>query len=335
MRRFVPPVMIICVAAFAWLIIYNSQAGRPQAAATAFPTPVVTPLAGATPTAALAADSACGGRICPDPTRTPTISPTPVDPANLPTVAGDAQPFVVAGDWRLVLNEEFNGSALNTRIWQPNWFGHSLTSVTQYINSEEGQCFDPAQLKVGDGELAISAIEKVCPDTAGESAGLGVTSGMINSYPRFTFTYGVAEARIWVNGPDETHCNNWVSFWLNGMPVDGRQEYDVAECLEGSLNFHLNPQNVYGGSNSGPISGGWHVFSIDWEPSGATVWYDQAQVGTITDNVYTEPMYIIVENAVRDNPSTVLPDTMRIDYIRVWQGTPQAADMTSVPGNAP
>jgi beta-glucanase (GH16 family) len=249
----------------------------------------------------------------------PTPSPTPADPANLPTVPGGFQPYAVSGSWRLVLNDNFEGTALDTGVWQPNWFGDTLTSVTQYVNSLEGQCFDPAQLRVANGSLNITAVRKDCPDTSGKSAGFPITSGMINSYKKFSFVYGVAEARMWVEGPDENHCNNWASFWLNGMPGDGRQEYDIAECLGGQFEFHLNPQNVFGGSSTSEIANGWHVFSIEWMPDGVTVFYDRTLIGSINDDVYSKPMYLIVENAVAADGESVVPTTMRVDYIRVWQ----------------
>lgn len=268
-------------------------------------------------------------------TPAPSATPKPLDPANLPTVPGYAKPYAVPGSWRLVMAEEFWGYSLNTRLWQPNWFGETTSSVTQYINSEEGQCFDPGQVRVSNGELDITAINKTCPSTAGASAGFPVTSGMVSSYPRFMFTYGVAEVRMWVAGPDETHCNNWVSFWLNGAPSDSRQEYDVAECRGGQFSFFLNPQNLFGGESTGPIARGWHVFSIDWEPSGATVYYDKTAVGTITQNVYSQPMYVIIENAVQasDRDTNVVPNLLRVDYVRVWQGTP--ATPTPAPSVTP
>jgi len=303
----------------------------PTATSTAMPTET----ASASPTHTATPTSTSSPSATPTHTAVPTITPSPsAAPTNTPTAAQPSgpsagcpnAPFAVGGRWNRILCDGFDGTSLDTSVWQPNWFGATLTSVTQFVNSTERQCFDPAQLTVAGGELDIAAIHQTCPSTAGASAGFSTTSGIISSYPRFTFTYGLAEIRMWVTGPDENHCHNWDSFWLNGEPAgpsavggSGREEYDVAECLGGSFDFHLNPGSVFGGSSSGPISNGWHVFSIDWEPSGATVYYDHTKIGTIAQRVYAAPMYLIVENAIHDSGTVVVPDTMRIDTIAVWQ----------------
>ena len=228
-------------------------------------------------------------------------------------------PIGIPGSWRMVFDDEFSGSSLDLTKWEPNWFGATSTSVTQYVNSLENECYDPANLNEANGELDLNVKAKKCPASAGKSAGKPYTSALIDSHTHFTFTYGVAETRMWVGGSDANHCNNWDAFWLNGLPVSGREEYDVAECLGGLFNFHLNPANIYGGSNTAAISKGWHVFSIDWEPTGATVYYDAVKVGTISKSVYKKPMYIIVQLAIHNSGKVVVPDSMRIDYVRVWQ----------------
>ena len=244
----------------------------------------------------------------------------PGNPPPPPTTPGAPSPVVVPGTWNLIWQDEFNGTSLDLTKWQPNWFGATNTSVTQYINSAEGQCFDPANVSEGNGELDLNLIAKTCPTSAGKSAGMPYTGSMISSRTHFTFTYGVVETRMWVNGSDQTRCNNWDSFWLNGLTVAGREEYDIAECLGNSFNFHLNPGSIFGGSNkSTPISNGWHLFTMDWEPTGATVYYDSTLIGTITKSVYTAPMYILYENATHGTTNVVAPDVMRIDYVRVWQ----------------
>ena len=227
---------------------------------------------------------------------------------------------MVPGTWNLIWQDEFSGSSLDLTKWEPGWFYQNGNPYTQYINSEEGQCFSSDNISEGNGELTLKLIAKVCPSSAGKSANLPYTGAAITSRPHFTFTYGVVETRMWVNGSDDTRCNNWDSFWLNGMPVSGREEYDVAECLGNFFAFHLNPGSTSGGSNkTASVSNGWHLFTIDWEPSGATVYYDSNKIGTITKTPYTSPMYIIYENATHGTTNVVAPDVMRIDYVRVWQ----------------
>jgi len=234
--------------------------------------------------------------------------------------AAQPVPYAFPGTWHLIWSDEFNGKSLDLTKWQPNWFGATNTSITQGVDSSEGQCFDPANVHEGNGMLQLKLIRKTCPSTAGTAAGKPFTGSMINSRPHFTFTYGVVETRMWVNGSTNTRCNNWDNFWIDGLPGPNREEYDVVECLGNTFAFHLNPGSTVGGRNTtAPISNGWHIFSVDWQPTGATVYYDKVKIGTITKTPYTAPMYIMYENATHGTSNVVAPDVMRIDYVRVWQ----------------
>ena len=279
----------------------------------------------------------------PTPTRTPTPRSTTTtnSAASAPAAASSSQtqnvnPTYVPGNWKLVFNDEFSGSSIDLSKWEPNWFGSSPTSITQGIASSEGQCHDPAELSFpGDGTLHMNLEQKACPSGIGRGSNMPYHGSVITTRPHFDFTYGVVEARMWVNGSDANHCNNWDAFWINGQPVSGREEYDIAECLGNKFAFHLNPGSVFGGQNSGAISNGWHVFTLDWEPSGATVYYDAQKVGTISQNVYQQPMYIIFQNATHGTNNVTAPDTMKIDYVRVWQsGSGSNQTTVSNPGGS-
>ena len=67
-----------------------------------------------------------------------------------------------------------------------------------------------------------------------------------------------------------------------------------------------------------PGTGGWHRFAVDWAPGRMTYYYDGRRVGTVTSGVSNRPHYLILNLGV-SRPNVLVPQTMQVDYVRVWQ----------------
>jgi beta-glucanase (GH16 family) len=219
-----------------------------------------------------------------------------------------------SGTWKLTFEDEFSGSSLDTARWSTGWLA---SGITQPVNPEELECYDPAQVTVVNGELDLKAIGK------SESCG-GATrpyaSGMVNSNGKYNFTYGYTEARLWTDGT--TQISDWPAFWSDGQnwPADG--EIDTLEGLSGQACWHFHDTGgASGGCAAGNYAGGWHTFGADWEPNSITFYYDGVQVGRITAGVTSSPMYLILNLAVDSTYGgpIQIPGTLRVDYVRVWQ----------------
>ena len=208
--------------------------------------------------------------------------------------------------------DEFNAPTLDTSKWTTGWQGG-----TAPVNSNELQCYDPAQVALTNGELDLNLIAK--PETCGGQT-RPYASAMITTQGKFNYTYGYLEARAWVSGT--TTITNWPAIWTDGQnwPQDG--ELDIMEGLSGQACWHFHdPQGGPGGCSSATYTGGWHTYGADWEPGTVTYYYDGTPVGTITTGITTSPMYIILNLATDNTNSGPLqtPATLRIDYIRLWQ----------------
>jgi beta-glucanase (GH16 family) len=266
------------------------------------------------------------------PVVTPVVTPAPVptlaatgsgpvsgEPAPLPASAG---PLGDPGSWNLAFDDEFNGTSLNTAVWNTGWLS---SGVTGPMNTEEEECYGPGQDVEANGELDINmtaAPQTGCAMNGGNSPAVNepYLSGMINTRGTFSYTYGYIETRVWLPGSTGAGLD-WPAVWEVGNPAPADGEIDVVEGLGGQAcwHFHDPSETGYGGC-SGVYAGGWHTFGADWEPGSVTWYYDGAKVGVETTNITGDPMYIIADLAA-DNTygGPAGAGTMKIDYIRVWQ----------------
>ncbi len=239
----------------------------------------------------------------PAPTPTPGPAPSSVAPP-----AGDP------GSWRLIFDDEFSGTSLNTAKWSAGWFG---SGITQPLTPAELECFDPAQVSVGSGELDLAMIAK--PESCGGKT-RPYASGIVTTNGKFSYTYGFMEARVWVPGTGGV-IPDWPDVWTDGRnwPADG--EIDIMEGLSGQACWHFHyPGGGPGDCSNASFTGGWHTFGADWEPGVITYYYDGTRVGTIKSGVTAAPMYLILSLAADTvNGGPVQPATIRFDYVHVWQ----------------
>ncbi|WP_210503455.1 glycoside hydrolase family 16 protein [Nocardioides xinjiangensis] len=259
----------------------------------------------------------------------------PAEPAR-PAVAqprsSAAQPFGVRGGWRLVFRDEFRGTRLDLDKWRPNWLAGSDRVITKPVNSAELAAYDPRQVRVAKGSLRLRAVRRDTTDNRGRS--YRYASGLVESFHDYQFSYGYAEARIFLKANtdpslgDVGSCGpNWPAFWLNGKdhPEDG--EIDVMECLsEDDVAWHYHWGE---GSNGGypdrwsgrmPGGGGWHTFGVNWERDRLTFYYDGRKVGTQRAGVTGSPHYLILNNGL-SGTAIKTPSTLKVDYVRVWKPT--------------
>ena len=222
-------------------------------------------------------------------------------------------PLGGSGTWKLALGDEFNGSALNTSIWSTGWFGSGITGG---VTPQELQCYDPQQVVVGSGELDLNLIAKQ-ETCAGHSR--PYASGMVTTNGKFSYTYGFLEIRAWLPSRGG-RIVDWPGLWADGQNWPTTGELDVLEGLSGSACWHFHdPMGGPGGCTSKTFTGGWHTFGADWEPGHVTYYYDGKAVGSITSGITSAPMYLILGLGTDPRAAILVPSSLRIAYVRVWQ----------------
>ena len=241
-------------------------------------------------------------------------------------------------DYQLVWEDDFEGPAgqmPDEANWNFDIGGHGWGN-----NQLEHNTARPENAGIdGQGNLVITAREE-------SYQGNTYTSARIQSMGKVAYRYGRIEARI--NLPEGQGI--WPAFWLlgsnflsAGWPDCG--EIDIMEyrgqdpaVLHGTVHGPgYSGGNGIGDSTSvsGGMAGNWHTYAIEWEP-GEIRWlvndfeYHRLTPADIPSGapwVFDQPFFIILNVAIggwfAGNPdaSTVFPQQMLVDYVRVYQDT--------------
>jgi beta-glucanase (GH16 family) len=231
----------------------------------------------------------------------------------------------------LIWSEEFDGPAgspVDPDIWQPEVGGHGWGNeeLQYYTEGTENASLD------GAGNLAIVV----------RRSDSQYTSARLVSKDRVAFTYGLVQARIKL----PTGRGIWPAFWMLGQNID---EVGWPQCGEIDVmeNVGQSPGVVHGTVHGPGYSGSsgvtaWHdggrslagdfrVYSVDWERDRIRWFLDDELYSTVTPAdlrgnpwVFDHDFFLLVNVAVggtlpgNPDPSVIFPQTMLIDYIRVY-----------------
>ncbi|WP_234313795.1 family 16 glycosylhydrolase [Streptomyces sp. NBRC 109706] len=249
----------------------------------------------------------------------------------------------------LVFSDEFDGPA-NSTVDPSKWTSDPGTAQ----NNELQVYTEDANTRMdGEGNLVIEARREetpgtTCPvDPLSGSTTCQYTSGRINTYGKFDFTYGRVEARIQV--PEGQGI--WPAFWMLGSSFydDGRPwpytgEIDIMEYVglePNATHSTLHAPAYWGAGGYGnsldlgePVGARFRVFALDWDSQGMVFTVDDQVVHTVDREelestvgpwVFDNNQFLILNTAVGgDWPgppdgSTVFPQQMKVDYVRVYQ----------------
>lgn len=233
----------------------------------------------------------------------------------------------------LVWRDEFNGTSLNTSDWT-----YETGTGNNGWGNNELQYYRQENLSLADGFLTITAKRE-------SFGGREYTSSRIKTQDKKTFRYG----RIDFRAKLPKGKGIWPALWMLGnnistvsWPASG--EIDIMELVGGGLGkdntvhgtIHYDNNGTYtntGGSftlPSGDFSDKFHVFSIIWEATSIKWLVDGVQFHSVDTSSpalseFNNHFFLLINLAVGGNwpgnpdGSTVLPQRMMVDYVRVFQ----------------
>lgn len=248
--------------------------------------------------------------------------------------------------YELLWAEEFNYTGYpDPRIWTPEEGGGGWgnNELQYYTVNDTDNAF------VENGALTITARKEIIQNNDYSSARL-ITQG------KFNVQYGKIEARMKLPYGQGI----WPAFWMLGenfselgWPACG--EIDIMELIggesrdntvHGTVHWDNNGSHAEFGSSytlsSGIFADDFHTFSIEWTASEIRWFVDDIQyhvISTTPDELseFRDKFFLILNVAVggnwpgSPNASTVFPQTLEVDYVRVYKKSEEIAQ-TAIEG---
>ena len=242
----------------------------------------------------------------------------------------------------LVWQDEFNGDALDPKVWYQETGDGTQYGIPGWGN-EELEWYQPENVQLRDGKLVITSRTE-------SQHGYDYTSGRINTKDRVAVKYGRIEARIKLPAGQGV----WPAFWM--MPQEeaygtwaASGEIDIMEAINLGVDGHYSvhgtlhygdkwPENTFTGneySTPKDPSQFFHTYAVQWDEH-AIHWYVDdtlyatqnkwSTAGHAFPAPFDQSFYILLNVAIGGkwpgNPdaSTVLPVEMEVDYVRVYSG---------------
>ncbi len=242
-------------------------------------------------------------------------------------------------NWKLIFDDEFNGTSLDTTKWVPCFRWGTNTGCASTTTPQTW--YSPGNAIVSNGTLKLKAQNQ---PVTNNGTTYPYTSAMITTGPtdntgspaKFLFTYGYMEIRAKVPKGQGL----WPAFWA--LPIDNSRlpELDVSEILTGAgltthtnnMTYHVIDDNIHasgaGWTSAVDLASAFHVYAADWEPDGIH-WYvdgiERRSAFTDRKNITAKQMYLLIQLEVggtwpgSPDSRTPFPSVYAIDYVRVWQ----------------
>jgi beta-glucanase (GH16 family) len=279
---------------------------------------------------------------------------------------GSACPLLaqVPVGYSLVWSDEFTGppgSAPNPDNWafQTGASGYGNQDLQIYTANLAN-----AQIVADPNATDGSALAIIGQDPGGNNGQLGdYTSAMMQSLGLQSFQYGYVEARIVMPTAPGIHPTFWMMGTdINSDPWPGCGEMDIMENNGAAANQSLNFGSIHGPNYTGadygttyPLPGGqlfdtaYHTFAILWQPNSVQYEVDGNAYETFTPSnigpntwVFNNPFYFLFSMEIggtwpgAPTASTSFPQTMLVDYVRVYQqNTPTPTGVWNTPTITP
>jgi beta-glucanase (GH16 family) len=220
-----------------------------------------------------------------------------------------------AGQWELVWNDEFDGTALDTAKWN-------------IIEQKKGafkslQYYRPENVTVSGGMLHITARKQ-------KYRGKAYTSGYVDTSGKFGFQYGKIEASIKI----PVGYGYFPAFWIwqedHGKPY---QEIDVMENIGRRQKTIYSVHHFTKGKRVTSVFGtakiknlkAFHTYSLVWTKTELKSYMDGKLYFKTKKKIPREKMFVVLNLAVggtwpkSPKKTTRFPGEFVIDYVRVYR----------------
>lgn len=259
--------------------------------------------------------------------------------SNADPIDQEDEPVEEEKEWQLVWSDEFDLDELDDEKWSYQYGTGAEEGLNGWGNNERQYYTDRKEnIHIEDGMLHITARQE-------NFEGMNYTSARIRTIDKGDWAYG----RIEVRAKLPLGQGIWPAIWMlptdeifGGWPKSG--EIDIMEMvghepatIHGTVHYGPDwPNNEFTGASysldEGFFADDFHIFSIEWEQNQINWFVDGDQFFSVTPSnlqphayPFNARFHLILNVAVGGdwpgNPdeSTQFPQSMTIDYIRVYQ----------------
>jgi beta-glucanase (GH16 family) len=245
-------------------------------------------------------------------------------------------------NWKLTWQDEFDGpdgSAVDASKWTAEvggngWGNRELQYYTNRIENAYQE----------NGTLVIKAIKEKY--TGADKVAREYTSARLITKKTFTTQYGRFVARIKLPRGQGI----WPAFWMLGVDIDkvgwpksgeidimeyiGKEPSNIYATIHGpGYSGKGGPSTLYSLPGKDKFADDFHTFALEWEPDVLRFYCDDVLFKTATPKdlpagtkwVFDQPYFILLNLAIGGNwpgspdDTTVFPQVMLVDYVRVYQ----------------
>lgn len=237
--------------------------------------------------------------------------------------------------WSFAWEDVFNGSSVDTARWDVLEREDSFNNEKQY--------YHPGQVDVSSGNLVITADDQPLGSKQ-------YRSGLVRTWGEQTYGRWEVRAKL------PTTQGMWPAIWLlpRTAPWPTGGEIDIMENRGSqpglvSSAYHWGPSwpsnfiydQFTGAGLPANYHDAFHTYAVEWEPDQISYYVDGVHHFTVHESVApvsSTPMSLIINVAVGGDfggdpdGSTVFPQEMLVDYVRVWDHNP-ATELGGLSGN--
>lgn len=230
----------------------------------------------------------------------------------------------------------------NNLIWSDEFNYHGLPDSskwvydTGYIANEELQYYTERRIEnanVNEGYLMLIGKKESVRN-------FNYTSARIKTEGKFSITYGRIEARMKLPSGQ----GMWPAFWMLGTNIPG---VNWPKCGEIDIMEHINKTDTIYGTvhwdNNGHVSSGgttpgdvtlFHNYAVEWDNDSIRWLLDGKRYyglnikdGINNTSAFHKPFFLILNLAIggswpgAPDSTTVFPDTVFVDYVRVYRNS--------------
>lgn len=261
-------------------------------------------------------------------------------------------------EWKLVWNDEFDGSELDKTKWtywengnpwkDGNYVDENGNLIDQYgFKAKHYYLRDNVKIENGNLVIKVNKEENKTVKVDGVDRKILYSSGAIHTKD----IYSVQEGKIEMRAAMPKGIGTWPAFWMwpkdysqsVGSPAVG--EIDIFEIYGDNLRrvtgtLHaLKPDNTYESFTGSSLKLGkktsdlseYHVYALEWNKNEIKWLFDGKVFKKVTmksierkvANPFYQPYYLMInvalENKTGEDNNIYFPSEMKVDYVRVYK----------------